>query len=108
MPKPLLILYSANSCSACTNFLKNSWDNVKKSVAGYVDETIHISQSTMSPSDWNADMPQSLKSMISYFPSILIVRASDWNAAKSDKNAIVSALLYPARDRSDLVEWVKL
>lgn len=106
MPKPVLILYSAESCSACKNFLDKNWDNVKKETLSHVKESRHLSQKSMSMADWNPEMPN-VKSMVSFFPTIFLVRASDLAAWDRDKTALVTAVPFPAKERSDIIEWIK-
>lgn len=103
MPKPTLILYTSNSCGACERFLEKSWEDVKKKVANDVMAIKHLSQPSMRPVDWNPEMPVDLKSRVSYFPSLFLIRSADLGK----KDAKVTAELYPVGQSKDVVEWIK-
>lgn len=105
MPKPVLLLYTANDCPPCSQFLKNTWDSVKNSVSGYVSDIVHLSQEERNGGQWNTNMPNAFKEKVTHFPSVFVVRAADWYIAQQNKDARVSSLLFPSK--GDVVEWIK-
>lgn len=104
MPKPILLLYSADSCPACERFIATQWDKLKTDAGKYVSDIKHYSQKSMKPSDWNKSVPSALKTKVSYFPSLFLVRAADWGLGD---DAQVTAVLFPAKDKSEPLEWIK-
>ena len=107
MTRPVLILYSSDACGACSKFIANSWDKVKKDSAPYVTKNVHKSQKNMSQSSWDPDMPSCFKDKVSFFPTIFLARSSDWEASQHDKDIMVTFVAFPARERTDLSKWIE-
>ena len=106
MPKPILLVYSAEECPACVTFMSNKFDTVKATTVNYVQDVIHLSQKSTSSSA-NPALPRALIPKVAYFPSIFLIRAADWSAAQKDKDANVESVLFNARSGGDLVTWIK-
>ena len=105
---PVLFLYTSTSCSACERFM-STWPDMQAKIKkeNLVGEIVHRKQATLSPSDWDDSVPTAFKEKVSYFPSLFLVRAADWAAGAKNKSAAVTSILYNAKEKVDVLEWIR-
>jgi len=75
--KYVLVVVTAKGCGSCAKF-KNDWPNIKPYLEGKV-RIVEIEQPTISV-EYSSRYPRNLKDYCNWFPTLVLFRASDWEA----------------------------
>ena len=97
--RPVILLVSAGDCSACANFeAKGIWPRVEARLknSGRV-RVLDVKTPTLHSISLGPQWPVSLKQLVGFYPSILLINGNAWNAAMQNKNLPLQAMVFGGR-----------
>ena len=84
----VLVVITANGCSACTAF-KQNWSDMKSKLSPLIT-IVEINQPQVS-NEFDARYPRGLKNFVQFFPTLIVFEKKEWDAKYVTKGDVFNA-----------------